>query len=68
MDDLTKILAEKIAKSQALLASLHDAQNRLIDQEILQQLNDILDNSVLAALKSRADVRELLATHAKNNQ
>ena len=68
MDDLAKILAEKIAKSEALLASLHDPQNRLIEQEILEQLNDILDASVLEALKSRADVRELLAIQAKLNQ
>ena len=58
MDDIEQVLHQKIEKSQALLAQWHDS--KLTEKEILQELNDILDNSVLATLKKRADIRHLL--------
>jgi len=68
MDDLAKILSDKIEKSQALLASWRDPTNRLSDEEVFQQLNNILDNGVLAALKDRAYIRDILAMQPKNDQ
>ena len=68
MEELAKILSAKIEKSQAILANWRDPQNRLSDKEALNQLNNILDNSVLSALKEMTGVRDLLAAHGKNNQ
>ncbi len=68
MTDLTQILSDKIEKSQAILANWRDPQNRLSDEEVLKQLNNILDNSVLSALKEMAGVRSMLATHGKADQ
>ena len=65
MDDLSKILSEKIEKSQAILANWRDPRKRLGDKEALKQLNNILDNSVLSALKEMAVVREMLASQGK---
>ncbi|CAN5599128.1 hypothetical protein BH10BAC3_BH10BAC3_37990 [soil metagenome] len=65
MEDIAKILSEKIEKSQAILANWRDPQNRLSDKEALQQLNNILDISVLTALKELDEVRKLLAARAK---
>ncbi|CAN5757822.1 hypothetical protein BH10BAC3_BH10BAC3_21710 [soil metagenome] len=65
MTDLAQILSDKIEKSQTILANWRDPQNRLSDEEVLKQLNNILDNSVLSALKEMAGVRDMLATHGK---
>jgi hypothetical protein len=61
MEDFEKILLDKIERSQALLANWRQSNNRMTDKEVLQQLNNILDNSVLAALKKRSDVRDILS-------
>ena len=66
MDDLAQKLNRKIERSQALLAKLQDPACKLTHKEILQELNDILDNGVLAALKKRADIRALLEQHLKS--
>ncbi len=65
MEDIAKILSEKIEKSQAILANWRDPQTRLSDKEALQQLNNILDISVLTALKELDEVRKLLAARTK---
>jgi len=66
MEDLVKILYDKIKKSQALLANWHDHPNPLGNIDTLQQLNDILDNSVLSALKESAEIRNALESQKKN--
>lgn len=68
MTDLAQILSAKIEKSQAILANWRDPQNRLSDKEALKQLNNILDNSVLSALKEMAGVRDMLTTRGKADQ
>ena len=65
MEDLAKILSDKIEKSQAILASWRDPQKKLSDKEALQQLNNILDIGVLTALKELDDIRKLLAARAR---
>ena len=66
MDDLTQKLHQKIERSQALLAKLQSSTCIITHKEILKELNDILDNGVLAALKKRADVRHLLEIFEQN--
>ena len=60
MDDFSKILIEKILKSQAVLSNWSTHRNPIPDKEALQQLNEILDNSVLSALKKSAKMNHSL--------
>lgn len=60
MEDFSNILIEKIRKSQAVLSNWSTHRNPIPDTEALQQLNEILDNSVLSALKKSAKMNNWL--------
>lgn len=66
MEDIKQILTQKIQKSQALLASWRQSKSRLHDGEFLKDLNNILDNGVLAALKNVPEIHDLLQANCKN--
>lgn len=66
MEDLAQKLQQKIERSQSLLLKMQDPKCNLSHKAILQELNDILDNGVLATLKKRADIRQLLEGNEKD--
>ena len=59
MEDLTQTLSQKIQKSQVLLASWNSSKSLLTETDVLQELNNIFDNGVLAALKEILEIHYL---------